>query len=192
MHTHAMCQHNMRMQLCYNVARFHERRLTNRGGTGDVRSGQMSPRGSVSKDDHLLSQWSELESAHARVSEALERALQREHQLSVSEYEVLRRLVAAPKGHRRIQELADEIHLSQSALSRLVGRLEDAGYVSRATCDYDRRGIFACITDAGRKAQDEAHPTHLAVLAETLAEHRAVPASERRDAYVRSRGDEPI
>jgi DNA-binding MarR family transcriptional regulator len=125
------------------------------------------------------------------VSEALERALQREHQLSVSEYEVLRRLVADPKGHRRIQELADEIHLSQSALSRLVGRLEDAGYVSRATCDYDRRGIFACVTDAGRKAQDEAHPTHLAVLSKTLAEHGAAPATEHRDAYVLSRGDEP-
>jgi DNA-binding MarR family transcriptional regulator len=118
--------------------------------------------------DHLLNQWSELESAHARVREALERALEREHRLSLSEYEVLRRLADSPEGHRRIQELADEVHLSQSALSRLVQRLEDAGFVSRSICDHDRRGIFACITDAGRKAQDEANPTHRAVLAETL------------------------
>jgi DNA-binding MarR family transcriptional regulator len=118
--------------------------------------------------DHLLNQWSELESAHARVREALERALEREHRLSLSEYEVLRRLADAPKGHRRIQELADEVHLSQSALSRLVQRLEESGYVSRSICDHDRRGIFACITDAGRKAQNEADPTHRAVLAETL------------------------
>jgi DNA-binding MarR family transcriptional regulator len=118
--------------------------------------------------DHLLNQWSELESAHARVREALERALEREHRLSLSEYEVLRRLAEAPKGHRRIQELADEVHLSQSALSRLVQRLEESGYVSRAICDHDRRGIFACITDAGRKAQNDADPTHRAVLAETL------------------------
>jgi DNA-binding MarR family transcriptional regulator len=118
--------------------------------------------------DHLLNQWSELESAHARVREALERALEREHRLSLSEYEVLRRLADSPEGHRRIQELADEVHLSQSALSRLVQRLEDAGFVSRSICDHDQRGIFACITDAGRKAQDEANPTHRAVLAETL------------------------
>jgi DNA-binding MarR family transcriptional regulator len=118
--------------------------------------------------DHLLNQWSELESAHARVREALERALEREHRLSLSEYEVLRRLAEAPKGHRRIQELADEVHLSQSALSRLVQRLEESGFVSRAICDHDRRGIFACITDAGRKAQNDADPTHRAVLAETL------------------------
>jgi DNA-binding MarR family transcriptional regulator len=126
-------------------------------------------------NDHLLNQWRELESAHARVREALERALEREHQLSLSEYEVLCRLaeVDTPKG-RRIQELAEEVHLSQSALSRLVGRLEEAGYVTRATCDYDRRGIFACVTNAGRRAQKEADPTHRAVLAETLGEGRTV------------------
>jgi DNA-binding MarR family transcriptional regulator len=148
-----------------------------------------SAKAEVSNNHRLLDQWSELESAHSRVREALERALEREHRLSLSEYEVLRRLADDPKGHRRIQELADEIHLSQSALSRLVGRLEDAGFVSRAICDHDRRGIFACITDAGRKAQEEAHPTHLAVLSETLAEHGAAPASEHRDAYVLTRDE---
>jgi len=111
----------------------------------------------------------ELESEHARVREALERALQREHRLSLTEYEVLRKLAEAPDGHRRIQELAEEIHLSQSALSRLVQRLEDDGYVNRAVCDHDRRGVFACVTDAGRKAQAEAEPTHVSVLSETLA-----------------------
>jgi DNA-binding MarR family transcriptional regulator len=128
------------------------------------------------KNDQLLEQWRELESAHARVREALERALERKHQLSLSEYEVLRRLTEsdAAKG-RRIQELAEEINLSQSALSRLVGRLEEAGYVSRATCDYDRRGIFACVTDAGRKAEEEANPTHRAVLAETLGRSEPAP-----------------
>lgn len=68
-----------------------------------------------------------------------------------------------------MQELADEIHLSQSALSRLVGRLEDAGLATRAICDYDRRGIFACVTEAGRTAQQEAEPTHREVLTSTLA-----------------------
>jgi DNA-binding MarR family transcriptional regulator len=116
----------------------------------------------------LLDRWSELESQHARVREALEHALQRDHRLSLSEYEVLRRLTDAPEGHRRIQELAEEIHLSQSALSRLVQRLEDDGYVTRAVCDHDRRGVFACVTDEGRKAQAEALPTHVSVLAETL------------------------
>jgi DNA-binding MarR family transcriptional regulator len=120
--------------------------------------------------NQLLDRWGELESEHARVREALEHALQREHRISLSEYEVLRRLSESPEGHRRIQELAEEIHLSQSALSRLVQRLEDDGYVCRNVCDHDRRGVFACVTDAGRKAQKEAHPTQVSVLAETLGE----------------------
>jgi DNA-binding MarR family transcriptional regulator len=120
--------------------------------------------------DQLLDRWNELEAEHARVREALEHRLQREHRLTLSEYEVLRRLSDSPEGHRRIQELGEEIHLSQSALSRLVQRLEDDGYVSRKVCDHDRRGVFACVTDAGRKAQAEAHPTHAAVLADTLGD----------------------
>src|SRR3954447_14133922 len=124
----------------------------------------------MTERDQLLNRWIELESEHARVREALEHALQRDHRLSLTEYEVLRRLNDSPDGHRRIQELAEEIHLSQSALSRLVQRLEDDGYVCRNVCDHDRRGVFACVTDAGRKAQKEAHPTQVSVLAETLGE----------------------
>ena len=120
--------------------------------------------------DQLLDRWSELEAEHARVREALEHALQREHRLSLTEYEVLRRLSESPEGHRRIQELAEEIHLSQSALSRLVQRLEDDGYVCRNVCDHDRRGVYACITDAGRDAHTEARPTHVSVLAETFGD----------------------
>jgi DNA-binding MarR family transcriptional regulator len=125
----------------------------------------MSP---AAKTADLQAAWQELMSSHARVSEALEHALQQEHDLSLSEYEVLQRLAESEKGHRRMQELADEIHLSQSALSRLVGRLEDAGLATRSICDHDRRGIWACITTDGRREQKRAEPTHREVLAATL------------------------
>jgi DNA-binding MarR family transcriptional regulator len=128
----------------------------------------MSAKATAAERNELLDRWSELEAQHATVREALEHALQRQHRLSLTEYDVLRRLADAPEGHRRIQELAEEIHLSQSALSRLVQRLEDDGYVCRNVCDHDRRGVFACVTDEGRKAQAEAHPTHVSVLAEAL------------------------
>jgi DNA-binding MarR family transcriptional regulator len=130
----------------------------------------MSAKATAPERDELLDRWSELEAQHAKVREALEHALQRQHRLSLTEYEVLRRLTESPEGNRRIQELAEEIHLSQSALSRLVQRLEDDGYVCRNVCDHDRRGVFACVTDEGRKAHAEAHPTHVSVLAETLGE----------------------
>ena len=116
----------------------------------------------------VVAAWRELNAAHARVCDALEHALQDRHRLSVSEYEVLQRLSEAPEEKLRMQELADDTHLSQSALSRLVGRLETVGYVERCICDYDRRGIWAQLTDKGRSAQGEAAPTHREVLAETL------------------------
>ena len=112
--------------------------------------------------------WRELMASHARVSEALERALQKQHELSLSEYEVLQRLAESDGGQRRMQELADEVHLSQSALSRLVARLEGAGLATREMCDHDRRGIWACLTPAGKKMQRQAEPTHREVLEATL------------------------
>ena len=49
----------------------------------------------------------------------------------------------------RMHDLAG-CHLSQSALSRVVGRLENDGLVKRSMCANDRRGIFANLTDEGR------------------------------------------
>ena len=121
------------------------------------------------KSPDLVAVWRELMSSHARVSEALAHELQRRHDLSLSEYEVLQRLAESDEGKRRMQELADEIHLSQSALSRLVGRLEDEELATRVICDHDRRGIWACITPAGRAAQRKAEITHRQVLAGMLA-----------------------
>ena len=102
------------------------------------------------------------------MSGALERALADEHQLGVSEFEVLERLATAGKDECRMLELADSVHLSQSALSRVIGRLESEGLVSRAICSEDRRGIYACITDSGRERYKAARPTQRRVLAETL------------------------
>jgi DNA-binding MarR family transcriptional regulator len=122
----------------------------------------------TTREDALTALWRELLDSHARVSGALERALQAEHGLGVSEFEVLDRLVGADTDQRRMQELAESVHLSQSALSRLIGRLESEGLVSRSICPDDRRGIFACITDAGRERHADAAPTRRRVLADVL------------------------
>jgi DNA-binding MarR family transcriptional regulator len=119
-------------------------------------------------DTTLTGTWQELQARHARVTAALERALQERHQLGVSEFHVLELLATAPKGHCRMQDLCDSVHLSQSALSRLVGRLELDGLVIRSMCSEDRRGIYASLTDAGRERYEQARPTQRAVLAEQL------------------------
>jgi DNA-binding MarR family transcriptional regulator len=99
---------------------------------------------------------------------ALEHALG-EHDLGVTEFEVLDRLAERHEDEDfRVQQLADSVCLSQSALSRLIGRLERDGLVSRAMCDQDRRGVFVCLTEAGRERYLAARKTHRAVLARTL------------------------
>ena len=115
----------------------------------------------------LVETWHRVLDRHACVMGALEHALA-EHQLGVSEYEVLERLATAEKDEHRMQELAEAVHLSQTALSRVVGRLEEDGLVVRSMCAADRRGIFACLTDAGRERYAAARPAHRAVLAQAL------------------------
>jgi DNA-binding MarR family transcriptional regulator len=115
----------------------------------------------------LADAWSETLRRHARVSCAMERELQAAHGLGVSEFEVLEWLALQGKESCRMQELSESVHLSQSALSRLVGRLEADGLVHRKLCQADRRGIYACITDLGRARYEAARPTQRAVLAAT-------------------------
>jgi DNA-binding MarR family transcriptional regulator len=86
----------------------------------------------------------------------------------MSEFETLDRLIAVDCDKRRMQDLAADMYLSQSALSRTVARLEKMGLVERALCYDDRRGVFVAVTDAGRQRHAEASGTHLAILAEYL------------------------
>jgi DNA-binding MarR family transcriptional regulator len=118
-------------------------------------------------EEQLVDAWRGLLESHARAHCALERAL-KPHDLGTSEFEVLERLARDASEHRRMQELAEAVHLSQSALSRVVGRLEQDGLASRGMCPEDRRGIYVSITDAGRERYEAARPAHRAALAETL------------------------
>lgn len=118
----------------------------------------------------LLDTWHGVLDRYARANCAIERAL-KQHDLGVSEYEVLERLADDDaKDQRRMQDLGTAVHLSQSALSRVVGRLEKDGLVQRGMCAEDRRGIYVCMTDAGRERYEAARPAHREALADALAE----------------------
>jgi DNA-binding MarR family transcriptional regulator len=119
-------------------------------------------------DDALVDEWRGVLASHARAHGALERAL-KHYDLGVSEFEVLERLAGDhDAGHRRMQWLGEAVHLSQSALSRVVARLERDGLVVRKMCAEDRRGVFVYLTDAGRSRYEAARPAHRAALAEAL------------------------
>jgi DNA-binding MarR family transcriptional regulator len=127
--------------------------------------------GSDTAADVLADEWHALMTRYHRTACVLDRELQAQHDLSVSEFEILQQLVSAGDGcgSVRMQELAHEVHLSQSALSRLISRLERDGLVGRAACTQDRRSVFVSITDAGRDRFLAARPTQRAVLREQAA-----------------------
>jgi len=112
--------------------------------------------------------WRAIAASHATAWAALEHELGERHGLGVSQFEVLDRLAERGNGDFRVQELADAVHLSQSALSRLIDRLERNGLVERCLCGEDRRGIYVTLTAAGRERHAEAVPTHRGVLASVL------------------------
>jgi len=111
-----------------------------------------------------VGEWRELLDRHAKVSCALEKALHDEHGIGLSEFEILDRLVDANCGKYRMTDLAQDIYLSQSALSRAVARLEHDGLVTRSMCSDDRRAIFVCLTGDGAMRHRDAVTTHREVL----------------------------
>ena len=99
--------------------------------------------------------------AHASLVRTLDAELQREHDLPLTSYEVLLYLNDAEGGRMRMSELADSVLLSRSGLTRLVDRLERDGLLKRERCESDQRGLFAEITEEGRRVFAAARQTHL-------------------------------
>jgi DNA-binding MarR family transcriptional regulator len=125
--------------------------------------------------ERVVTAWRDLLARHATLSCELDRVLH-EHGLGMSDFEVLDRLADAGDC-LRMHHLAEAVHLSQSALSRLVSRLEKDGLLSRTMCADDRRGIFVWLSDLGRQRHAAARPAQRAVLAAHLGGGRDIPAT---------------
>src|SRR5689334_15290334 len=87
--------------------------------------------------------------AHSAAIRQLNAQLARDHGLTINDYEVLLRLARAPDRRMRRVDLADEVLLTASGITRLLDGLEKAGFVERGSCESDRRVVYAVLTDAG-------------------------------------------
>ncbi len=73
----------------------------------------------VRQDSELVETWRGVAQCHAKVSAALDKALEREHSIGLSEFEVLERLATTDdKDGRRMQDLAEAVCLSQGPARR--------------------------------------------------------------------------
>ena len=99
--------------------------------------------------------------------------------LTVNEYDVLFTLSRCPSGWLRLNELNDNVLLSQSSLSRLVDRLEKRGLVERTPAPDDGRGVLLKLTEEGASLQKEIGREHVRDIAELVAP--ALTAAEQRE-----------
>ena len=79
--------------------------------------------------------------------------------VSMREYDVLYTLSKCPEPVR-MSELNRHVLLSQPALSRLVDRLADRGFIERRPDPADGRSVLLSLTEAGRAAQRQIGRQH--------------------------------
>jgi DNA-binding MarR family transcriptional regulator len=104
--------------------------------------------------------------AHAAATRKLSAQLSVDHGLTLSDYEVLLRLARASDRRMRRVDIASEVLLTASGITRLLDGLEQSGFVERASCASDRRVVYAVLTDDGLAKLRGASQSHLAQIDE--------------------------
>lgn len=104
--------------------------------------------------------WRAFLSVANRAIEQIDHGLQKQANMTLTDYEILRSLARSDERRLRMSELAAQVHVSRSRLTYRVDRLTDVGFVTREECEDDRRGLWAILTDKGDTAFTEATPDH--------------------------------
>ena len=119
-----------------------------------------------------LDKWFDFNRRQVELEAILDQTIadQSEQSLTLKEFYLLHFLNQAQEKSLRQIDLPDKLHLSPSAVSRMVARLEEknCGLLSRRCCDQDKRASFICLTSEGQ--------TTLAYLQKAVEESLATKA----------------
>src|ERR1700754_1495000 len=123
------------------------------------------PRRSPAADSPWLSQsqmraWVAFMRVQMRMNYEMNRQLQRDSGLSLSDYHVLNALSNAPGHKMQITDLAALIGWERSRVSHHLRRLSDRGLTKRSQSADDGRATDAVLTKKGMDAMVEAAPSH--------------------------------
>ena len=113
---------------------------------------------------HHQMAWTTLVRASERILQATEAALKAEGLPPLVWYDVLLELDRAQSDGLRPYELQEKMLLQQYNASRLISRLEKAGYVIREPCPSDGRGHVLKITARGATMKNKIWPVYRDVL----------------------------
>jgi DNA-binding MarR family transcriptional regulator len=120
-------------------------------------------------DDALITTFGRLVEVEGRLERRLGADLEARCGLPHAWFEVLVRLSRSENGQLTMGALAEQVTLTTGGVTRLVDRMDAAGYVERLPCPTDRRVAFAAITDTGRKKLAEASEVHATNLREVFS-----------------------
>ena len=109
----------------------------------------------------VLEVWHDWLRAHRLLVQQLDRELRERAGVTLDDYDVLVQLAQAPARRLRMSALAGALLLARSSCTRIVGRLEDRGWVKRTTDEDDGRVVWAELTAKGRGVQRRAALVHL-------------------------------
>ncbi|HQT99899.1 MAG TPA: MarR family transcriptional regulator [Acidimicrobiales bacterium] len=112
---------------------------------------------------------------NARLAKEFGTELEAKCDLPLAWFDVLLQLRRNEFGRLKMNQIAEAIVHSTGGTTRLIDRLEVAGYVKRENCANDRRAIYVAITPAGNAKLDEALVVHLAFLDNSLATRLSEP-----------------
>jgi DNA-binding MarR family transcriptional regulator len=105
--------------------------------------------------------WVRLLRAHAATTRAMSAELVADHGLTINDYEALFHLSRADNSAMRRVDLAEQLLLTPSGVTRLLDGLERAGWVTKASCSSDARVTYAVLTDDGRAKLERASRSHV-------------------------------
>jgi len=102
-----------------------------------------------------LDAWRAVVTSHAAVTDRVQKALVAADLPPLSWFELMWAVKNSPDGRPRMSELAEWLTLSRGGITKLVDRLQDAGYLERVACAEDRRSLKAELTPAGERLLEE-------------------------------------
>jgi DNA-binding MarR family transcriptional regulator len=106
--------------------------------------------------------------AHAAMTRELNAGLLTDHGLSITDYQCLLTLAHAEDGSMRRVDLAEQLQLTPSGVTRLLDGLERDGWVTKGTCSSDARVTYAVLTEEGRERLESAGRSHITQVRELI------------------------
>jgi DNA-binding MarR family transcriptional regulator len=140
-----------------------------------------------------ISAWTRLIRAQQQTMNAVEGELKQAGLPPLSWYDALLELSRAEGGRLRPSDLQERLLLAQSNVSRLIDRLETAGFAERCPCPGDARGQLVAITGDGERLRRQMWPVYRAAIQRHVAdrlgaEERATALAELLGMLIEAKG----